>query len=464
MTSLGSGTYGNVQKDRKDSSMAIKTLHFMNMHSAIREIIILKKINHPNIIRLKNVEIDFPEFQINLYIDRFDCDLDRFIEERTITPDIISKITEGLFSAMVYLHRRNILHRDIAPGNILIKWDKTKSIDNIKKGRSGYNNRLTEFSNIQIVLCDFGLAVVQQNPIQKHYDSGVCTATYRPPEVYTGMDYSNYTSNIDVWSFGCILYYLLTGIEMMDWGEYYDLFMYKRKESSRYLCHFFNLPDYNNHLTRMKALKTLDKNFLKSFFSKRLKQLKVPTLLQNKYLSLLVSCLTPNPKERLYSEQLSNMYPFLLVDDDKNTLSSSNIDVIKLNRLLDKDVSADTKVESDGSDSESCYPFSCFSRSIIGFDKELDTDNDFKAADMSKMIQLAKQSPVWELGQKIYNKLLAKKPYRNTVVWMSACLYIASQVLEINDNEFETHLLDICTPIQFGFVIVYILHTLDWTL
>lgn len=426
MSTLGSGTYGNVQKDREDSTMAIKTLHFMNLHSAIREVVILKQINHPNIIKLHRVEVDFPEFQLNLYIERFECDLDRFMEQRTMTPDIIRKFSQGLFSAMLYLHKKDIIHRDIAPGNILIKWDKGSSAN----------------KNYQMVLCDFGLAVASIDPKQTKLDTGVCTATYRAPEIYTGISYSKYNNNIDVWSYGCVLYYLITGVEMMIWEEYDEFFIHKRKEASRYLCHFFELPDHNNHLTRMKVLKRLDTNTLSKFFIKQLRKFKVSKPLQDEYLPIILQCLVPNPKLRCNSQQLADKYP--------NLLSVENI--------------------RDGSDTEKSVksvvdkPFSCFSRSIKGFDKDLDEDRDFEGEDISKMITLAKQTPVWELANKLYNRLLEKRPIRDTVIWLSGCLYIASQVLEIDDGAFELHLLDLCTPIQFGFVVVYILHTLDWTL
>ena len=81
-----------------------------------------------------------------------------------------------MLSGVEYLHRSNVLHRDIKGANILL----TK--DGIVK------------------IADFGLAR-SFNPNQElQYTNRVVTLWYRAPELLLGM--TNYTSAIDIWSVG----------------------------------------------------------------------------------------------------------------------------------------------------------------------------------------------------------------------------------------------------------------------
>lgn len=430
MSTLGSGTYGSVQEDKDDPSIAIKTVHFMNMHSAIREIVILKNLEHPNIIKLHKVRIDLQNHQLYLYIDRYDCDLDIFISKNRMTPEIISNFNKGLFSAMSYLHQRGVIHRDIAPGNFLIRAEKNRE----QVGGPRYS----------IVLCDFGLAVKILNKEQIRLDTGVSTVTYRAPEIYSGIGHLKYTDNVDVWSYGCMLFYIVTGIELMMWDEYYDVFIHKRKESSRYLCRFFDLPDFQNHLTRMKILKKIDKDMVTQTITEKFKAFKVPKALQTLYIPLISDCLIPNPKLRPNSQQLAKKYPAILgesqlsqtSESSKSIQSQDNVSFSQFNECLDD---------------------------LIELELGLEMDHNLEGEGISNVTKLAKETPVWDFANKIY-ALLNSSNNRNTVIWFTGCLYVAGVILEMDDVVYELYLTELCTPPQASFVIVSILHKLEWIL
>ena len=87
--------------------------------------------------------------------------------------------------AIEFLHKKNMMYRDLKPENVLI--DKTGHIK----------------------LTDFGLSKILSKEKEKTYT--ICgTPQYLAPEVLTC---EGYDDSVDWWSLGCILYKMLTGID-----------------------------------------------------------------------------------------------------------------------------------------------------------------------------------------------------------------------------------------------------------
>ncbi|OWK58433.1 Cyclin-dependent kinase 15 [Lonchura striata] len=89
-----------------------------------------------------------------------------------------------LLRGLAYIHQQHILHRDLKPQNLLIS-----CLGELK-------------------LADFGLARAQSIPRQT-YSSEVVTLWYRPPDVLLGA--TAYSSDIDIWSAGCIFVEMIQG-------------------------------------------------------------------------------------------------------------------------------------------------------------------------------------------------------------------------------------------------------------
>ncbi|XP_006038915.1 glycogen synthase kinase-3 alpha [Alligator sinensis] len=89
-----------------------------------------------------------------------------------------------LFRSLAYIHSQGVCHRDIKPQNLLVDPDTAV-----------------------LKLCDFGSAkqLVRGEPNVSY----ICSRYYRAPELIFGA--TDYTSNIDIWSAGCVLAELLLG-------------------------------------------------------------------------------------------------------------------------------------------------------------------------------------------------------------------------------------------------------------
>lgn len=143
---------------------------------------ILKKLNHPNIVMLKDhVEADSFMILIMEYAPR---DLAAIIQKTAkLREEEVRRISSEILSALVYLNENRIVHRDLKPQNIL----------------------LNEAGSIKI--CDFGFA-------RKMSTATVClhsmkgTPLYIAPEIIEAKPYG---PKIDVWSLGVIMYELSVG-------------------------------------------------------------------------------------------------------------------------------------------------------------------------------------------------------------------------------------------------------------
>eukprot|EP01084_Bolivina_argentea_P157693 274776_1 len=183
---IGSGTYGSVYKAENMETKAIVAIKKIYIDeddeglpsTAIREIGILKSMDHKNIVKL-NETIYFNE---NLYLvfEFFDGDLKKYFNKyrHKICSNEIKHYLHQMLSAIEYCHAHRIYHRDLKPQNILIK-EATK----------------------QIQLADFGLSRTITLP-NKTWTHEVITLWYRSPEILLGKH--RYGSSPDMWSIGCI--------------------------------------------------------------------------------------------------------------------------------------------------------------------------------------------------------------------------------------------------------------------
>lgn len=159
--------------------------------TAIREIKILKALNSPYIVKLKEIVVSAPSAEnamkgsIYMVMEYLDHDLTGLADTPGIKfgQDAIKCYMMQLLRGVAACHASNILHRDIKGSNLLIDKD-----NNLK-------------------IADFGLA----RPYTESHvlTNKVITLWYRPPELLLGAD--KYGPGVDMWSVGCIFAELIHG-------------------------------------------------------------------------------------------------------------------------------------------------------------------------------------------------------------------------------------------------------------
>ncbi|TPX70584.1 hypothetical protein SpCBS45565_g01673 [Spizellomyces sp. 'palustris'] len=191
---VGEGTFGEVTIAKHKSTGRKVALKKIILHkdrdglpiTAVREIAILKSLHHPNLINLEEIAVRRGDrraeevatlFMVFPYMKH---DLSGLLDNPQVTfdPSHIKSFTKQMLDGILYLHQRNILHRDMKSANILI--------DN-----SG---------NLRIA--DFGLARSFDPSAGRRLTPTVVTLWYRAPELLLGKQ--DYTAAVDMWGIGCI--------------------------------------------------------------------------------------------------------------------------------------------------------------------------------------------------------------------------------------------------------------------
>jgi len=186
------GSYGWVSRARELSTQSIVALKKVKMDykqdgfpiTALREINILQKARHVNIVELKEVLSGDDSLECVLVMEFLEHDL-RTLQEDMAEPFLASEVKtllRQLTSAVGFLHDNYIMHRDLKTSNILL------------------NNRG------QLKLADFGMARYIPPP-SAPLTQLVVTLWYRAPELLLGT--TIYGTEVDMWSVGCIFGELL---------------------------------------------------------------------------------------------------------------------------------------------------------------------------------------------------------------------------------------------------------------
>ncbi|KAK6277018.1 hypothetical protein POUND7_017341 [Theobroma cacao] len=196
---VGQGTYSSVYKAHDLETgkfVAMKKVRFVNMDAEsvrfmAREIIILRKLDHPNVMKLEGLVTSRMSGSLYLVFEYMEHDLAGLAATPGIkfTEPQIKCYMQQLLRGLEHCHSRGVLHRDIKGSNLLI--------DN-----SGV-----------LKIADFGLATFFQPDQKQPLTSRVVTLWYRAPELLFGA--TEYGVAIDLWSAGCILAELFAGKPIM---------------------------------------------------------------------------------------------------------------------------------------------------------------------------------------------------------------------------------------------------------
>ena len=164
------------------------------LQALISEISVLRLIkSHPNLVRLHEIhETSFDVFLITELIEGGKI----FHKKKEYKAYDICNVVESVLSALVFLKEKGIVHRDIKPDNLLLKY-KDKPI---------HNN--------EIKIIDFGLATFYS---QKRHIYEFCgTVGYIAPEILNARPTPVFSPVVDIFSFGIVLYNFITKTKAFD--------------------------------------------------------------------------------------------------------------------------------------------------------------------------------------------------------------------------------------------------------
>lgn len=191
---LGKGSFGSVYQahdSRTGSWVALKVPHSGTMESEKQKEIIRgefrsgKNLDHPNIVKTIDIlEVDKLLVIVQDFIDG--SNLTDWFAKTQPSPEQVVHLLVPVARALGYLHEQGLFHRDLKPGNILVD-------------QSG-----------AAYLADFGLALHENQQRDRDRRGEVAgTYAYMAPEQFRG-EIRLIDGQSDLWSFGVILYRLLT--------------------------------------------------------------------------------------------------------------------------------------------------------------------------------------------------------------------------------------------------------------
>lgn len=184
---IGEGTYGVVYRARDRNTgmtIALKKIRLEQEEegvpsTAIREISLLKELQHNNVVRLQDVV--HSDKKLYLVFEYLDLDLKKHMDSHPAfgtDHQLVKYYLYQMLQGIAYCHSHRVLHRDLKPQNLLL-----------------------DRQNNSLKLADFGLARAFGIPVRA-YTHEVVTLWYRAPEILLGA--KHYSTPVDVWSLGCI--------------------------------------------------------------------------------------------------------------------------------------------------------------------------------------------------------------------------------------------------------------------
>lgn len=189
---LGKGHYAVVKMGTDKATnrtVAIKSiikkkLTAKDKEGIYQEIEVLSDLNHPSIVKFYNhYETNTKHYIVTEFAAGGEL-FDRIVERQFYTEIDAKRAIKSICSALKYCHEKGVVHRDLKPENILLK---------------------SKYNDTQILIADFGFAKFEERGL----NTSLGTPGYIAPEILKGIP--RYTSAVDVWSLGVILYILLCG-------------------------------------------------------------------------------------------------------------------------------------------------------------------------------------------------------------------------------------------------------------
>lgn len=229
---LGHGTFAKVyhaRNVRSNDSVAIKVIDKEKILKGgliahiKREISILRRVRHPNIVQL--FEVMATKTKIYFVMEYVKGgELFNKVAKGRLKEEVARKYFQQLISAVAFCHARGVFHRDLKPENLL----------------------LDEAGDLKV--SDFGLSAVSDQIRQDGLFHTFCgTPAYVAPEVLARKGYD--AAKVDIWSCGVILFVLMAGY--LPFHDQNVMAMYKKIYKGEFRCPRWFSPELSRLLTRL---------------------------------------------------------------------------------------------------------------------------------------------------------------------------------------------------------------------
>ncbi|OWM66641.1 CBL-interacting serine/threonine-protein kinase 11 [Punica granatum] len=236
---LGCGAFAKVyhaRDVRTGQSVAVKVINKKKLSSSSstststglaanikREISIMSRLHHANIVRLHEVLASKSKIYFVLEFVK-GGELFAKVSKGRLSEDLSRHYFRQLISAVGYCHSRGVFHRDLKPENLL----------------------LDDAGNLKV--SDFGLSAVRDQIRPDGLLHTLCgTPAYVAPEILTKRGYDG--AKVDVWSCGVILYVLTAGY--LPFNDPNLMALYKKIYKGEFRCPRWMSPDLKRFLHRL---------------------------------------------------------------------------------------------------------------------------------------------------------------------------------------------------------------------
>ena len=299
---VGEGAYGIVYKCKnKETNKYVAIKKFKETEDELvqktmkRELAMLQMLRHENVVEFQEAFVSKGNFF--LVFEYVEKNLLEVLEEspKGLSPKLIRSFVFQMCKAVSYLHKNNMIHRDVKPENLLID------------------------ENLNLKLCDFGFArKIKLNKQNNNIDTMtdyVATRWYRSPELL--LSGGIYGPEVDYWAIGCIMGELADGNPMFP-GE---------NEVDQLDCIIKILGNLPEDLVNMYYENPI-------YNEKELFKIKKPETLERRYLGILSptaidfmkGLLELDPSKRLNDDTVfKHKYFSIFMNDDKNKNINNNI-------------------------------------------------------------------------------------------------------------------------------------------
>lgn len=150
---------------------------------------LLNQLDHPNVVKTFGFCYGNRKQPPSILLEYCPFNLRDFILKRKLKDVDIVRIIVEICNAMKYVHQLGIIHRDLKPENILLSTTR------------------------KVKLSDFGISrLVTPETQTESYTQGIGTLQFMAPELLSKR--AKYNEKVDVYAFGVVVYFILTGGEL----------------------------------------------------------------------------------------------------------------------------------------------------------------------------------------------------------------------------------------------------------